>query len=275
MRSAAETAFSTIAMDADSPIGIFDSGLGGLSVAREIRDLLPGEDLLYIADSAWCPYGGRPLSEIRERAHFLTESLLSAGAKLIVVACNTATIAAVESLRDTYPVGFVGMEPAVKPAVAATRGGVVGVLATGAALSGEKFHQLVARHAGGVRVITQPCPGLVEQVELGDLDGRETRSLVRRYTLPLLEAGADTLVLGCTHYPLLRPLIQSVVGPDIQLIDTGAAVARQVARLLEKDGLRRAPPDREGNIRFRTTGDAVSLSRVLPKLWPGRSVEPW
>ena len=262
-------------MDTRSPIGIFDSGLGGLSVAREIRDLLAGEDLLYIADSAWCPYGGRQHEEIRARAHFLTESLLSAGSKLIVVACNTATIAAVESLRATYPVGFVGMEPAVKPAVAATRGGVVGVLATGAALSGEKFHQLVARHAGGVRVITQPCPGLVEQVETGDLDGAETRALVLRYTLPLLEAGADTLVLGCTHYPLLRELIQSVVGPEVELIDTGAAVARQVARLLERDGLARAEPGHAGRLRLRSTGDADALARVLPKLWPGQPVEGW
>ena len=262
-------------MDKDSPIGVFDSGLGGLSVAREIHDLLPGEDLLYLADSAYCPYGGRPLSEIRERAHFLTESLLSSGAKLIVVACNTATIAAVESLRATYPVGFVGMEPAVKPAVAATRTGVVGVLATGAALSGEKFHQLVARHAGGVRVITQPCPGLVELVETGDLDGAETAALVRRYALPLLEQGADTLVLGCTHYPLLRALIQSIVGPDIKLIDTGAAVARQVARLLEKDGLARPETSHAGRLRVRTTGDAASLTRIFPNLWPGQCVEKW
>lgn len=262
-------------MDAQSPIGIFDSGLGGLSVAREIHNLLPGEDLLYIADSAWCPYGGRQHDEIRARAHFLTESLLSAGAKLIVVACNTATIAAVESLRATYPIGFVGMEPAVKPAVAATRGGVVGVLATGAALSGEKFHQLVARHAGGVRVITQPCPGLVEQVETGDLDGEQTRALVRQYALPLLEAGADTLVLGCTHYPLLRPLIQSVVGPEVQLIDTGAAVARQVARMLQKDGLANPESAREGKLRLRTTGAPDALARVLPKLWPGQGMEIW
>jgi glutamate racemase len=262
-------------MEATSPIGIFDSGLGGLSVAREIHDLLPGEDLLYIADSDYCPYGGRPHAEIRERTRFLTESLLAANAKLIVVACNTATIAAVESLRATYPVGFVGMEPAVKPAVAATRSGVVGVLATGAALSGEKFHQLVARHAGGVRVITQPCPGLVERVESGDLDGPEPSALVRRYTLPLLAAGADTLVLGCTHYPLLRPLIQSIVGPAIQLIDTGAAVARQAARMLEKDGLTRPATDRQGQLRIRTTGDAQSLARVFPKLWPGQGMTEW
>lgn len=262
-------------MVAASPIGIFDSGLGGLSVAREIHTLLPGEDLHYIADSAYCPYGGRPLPEIRERAHFLTESLLAAGAKLIVVACNTATIAAVESLRATYPIGFVGMEPAVKPAVTATRSGVVGVLATGAALSGERFHQLVARHSGGVRVITQPCPGLVEQVELGDLDGDATATLVRRYTEPLLAQGADTLVLGCTHYPLLRPLIQSIAGSGVNLIDTGAPVARQVARLLEKDALANPQGGRQGKLRIRTTGDAGALGRVLPKLWPSPDTGTW
>ena len=263
-------------MDATRPIGIFDSGLGGLSVAREIHALLPGEDLLYLADSAYCPYGGRPFAEIQARAHVLTESLLAAGAKLIVVACNTATIAAVESLRATYPVAFVGMEPAVKPAVAATRTGVVGVLATGAALSGEKFHQLVARHANGVRVITRPCPGLVERVETGDLAGEATADLVRQFALPLVADGADTLVLGCTHYPLLRPLIQSIVGAHVQLIDTGAAVARQVRRLLEKDELSRpSEPKHHGQLRVRTTGDPSVLARALPHLWPAPLPEFW
>lgn len=261
-------------MDAHQPIGIFDSGLGGLSVAREIHALLPSEDLLYLADSAYCPYGGRPLAEIEERAHHLTETLLAAGAKLIVVACNTATIAAVEGLRATYPVAFVGMEPAVKPAVAATRSGVVGVLATGAALNGEKFHQLVARHAGGVRVITRPCPGLVERVESGDLTGEKTAELIRQYALPLVEQGADTLVLGCTHYPLLRPLIQAIVGPHIQLIDTGAAVARQVGRLLEKEGLAR-PATQSGILRVRTTGNPTALTHALPHLWPAPLPNFW
>ena len=261
-------------MTPGAPIGIFDSGLGGLSVAREIHALLPGEDLLYLADSAWCPYGGRPLPEIQQRAHDLSEQLLAAGAKIIVVACNTATIAAVESLRATYPVGFVGMEPAVKPAVAATRSGVVGILATGAALSGEKFHQLVARHAAGVRVITQPCPGLVEQVEIGELTSATTESLVRRYVEPLIGQNADVLVLGCTHYPLLRGMIQTVAGPAVQLVDTGAAVARQVARVLEKDHALN-PRASDGSLRVRSTGDIGILQRALPALWPGIAAGTW
>lgn len=222
-----------------APIGIFDSGVGGISVLREIRALLPQENLVYFADSGHCPYGGKPREAIVERAVAITDTLLARGAKLIVVACNTATIAAVEHLRATYPIPFVGMEPAVKPAVSATKTGVVGVLATGAALAGEKFHRLLAEHAGGVRMITQPCPGLVEQVEAGDLDGPQTRALVEAYTAPLLAQNADVLVLGCTHYPFLAPLIRDVVGPGVKLLDTGAAVARQVRRVLEREGLLR------------------------------------
>jgi glutamate racemase len=222
-----------------APIGVFDSGVGGISVLREIRALLPQENLVYFADSGHCPYGGKPREAIVERAVAITDTLLARGAKLIVVACNTATIAAVEHLRATYPIPFVGMEPAVKPAVSATKTGVVGVLATGAALAGEKFHRLLAEHAGGVRMITQPCPGLVERVEAGDLDGPQTRALVEAYTAPLLAQNADVLVLGCTHYPFLAPLIRDVVGPGVKLLDTGAAVARQVRRVLEREGLLR------------------------------------
>lgn len=256
--------------DPKAPIGIFDSGLGGLSVAREIHARLPGESLLYIADSAWCPYGGRELSQIQQRAHALTDELLAAGVKMIVVACNTATIAAVESLRATYPVSFVGMEPAVKPAVAATRSGVVGVLATGAALSGEKIHQLIALHANGVRVITVPCPGLVELVENGALDTPETEVLARTYVEPLLAQGADALVLGCTHYPLLRPLIARIAGPGVALVDTGAAVARQVARILENEHLSRSANSGPPTLRARRTGSGdldsfrLALSRICP-----------
>jgi glutamate racemase len=252
---------------ANAPLGVFDSGVGGLSVVREIRARLPAEDLLVIADSAWCPYGALPPERIRERAFQLTEQLLGAGAKAVVVACNTATIAAVEALRATFPVPFVGMEPAVKPAVAASRAGVIGVLATGAALAGEKFLRLVERHAGGVRVITRPCPGWVEQVEAGDLAGPATRALVERDVPPLVAAGADVLVLGCTHYPFLRELVEAVAGPAVPVIDTGAAVARQVERVLQREGLARAGAGR-GSIDLRATGSLEALNRALPKLWP-------
>ncbi|HEY0913924.1 MAG TPA: glutamate racemase [Solimonas sp.] len=254
-------------MSSAAPIGVFDSGVGGISVLREMRRLLPRENLVYYADSGHCPYGGKTREQIQARAVAITEYLIARGAKLIVVACNTATIAAVEHLRATYPIPFVGMEPAVKPAAAQTRSGVVGVLATGAALAGDKFHKLVADHAGGVRVITQPCPGLVEKVEAGLLDGQETRELVQRYTAPLLQQGADVMVLGCTHYPFLRPLIQDVVGPGVSLIDTGAAVARQAQRLLEREGLAN-DADAAGSIEWHGSGDPEQLERLRPLLMP-------
>ncbi|MGB0218701.1 MAG: glutamate racemase [Sinimarinibacterium flocculans] len=255
-------------MSNDAPIGVFDSGVGGVSVLRELRALLPGEALIYYADSAHCPYGGKPRDAILARACAITEELLARGCKLIVVACNTATIAAVEHLRATYPVPFVGMEPAVKPAAAATRSGVVGVLATGAALAGEKFHHLVATHARDVRVITQPCPGLVEQVERGALDTPQTRALVEHYVQPLREQGADVLVLGCTHYPFLRPLIQQVAGADVALLDTGAAVARQVQRVLQREALARAGGP-AGEVLWRASGDAAQTARLCQALFAG------
>jgi len=244
-----------------APIGVFDSGVGGISVLREIRALLPHENLVYYADSGHCPYGGKPQAEIQARAAVITDFFLARATKLIVVACNTATIAAVEMLRATYPIPFVGMEPAVKPAVALSKTGVVGVLATGAALAGEKFHKLVAEHARGVRVITQPCPGLVEQVERGDLDSTRTRALISQYTRPLLAQGADVLVLGCTHYPFLRPLLQDVAGATVTLVDTGEAVARQTRRLLERERLL-AGGSEPGSIEWHSSGNAADFERV-------------
>lgn len=253
-----------------APIGVFDSGLGGITVMQELVKRLPQEDFLYVADSGHCPYGGKSAEEITARARAITEALLARGAKLIVVACNTATIAAIETLRADYPVSFVGMEPAVKPAAARSYSGVIGVLATGAALAGEKLHKLIREHAGGVRVITQPCPGLVERVELGDLNGPQTRQLVERYTQPLLEAGADVLVLGCTHYPFLRPLIAEVVGPRVVIMDTGEAVSRRTEALLLAEGLLVASP-LPGKLHWYSTGDADGTAVVASRLW-GRTV---
>lgn len=254
-----------------APIGVFDSGLGGITVMQELVKRLPQEDFLYVADSGHCPYGGKSAEEITARARAITEALLARGAKLIVVACNTATIAAIETLRADYPVSFVGMEPAVKPAAARTYSGVIGVLATGAALAGEKLHKLIREHAGGVRVITQPCPGLVERVELGDLNGPQTRQLVERYTQPLLESGADVLVLGCTHYPFLRPLIAEVVGPRVVIMDTGEAVSRRAEALLLAEGLLVASP-LPGKVQWFSTGDADATAVVASRLW-GRTVD--
>jgi len=250
---------------AQAPIGVFDSGIGGLSVVRELRCELPHESIVYYADTGHCPYGGKSAEELTARAQWITEFLLDHGAKLVVAACNTATIAAIESLRATWPIPFVGMEPAVKPAVAQTRSGTVAVLATGASLSGDKFLHLLARHAGNVRVLTRPCPGWVEQVEAGELEGPRTEALVAAVLDPLLAEGVDTLVLGCTHFPFLRPLIQRHVGPTVSLIDTGAAVARQTRRLLARDGLLN-PGAESGGFEWFTSGDTAQVAPLVQRL---------
>ncbi|AOE87384.1 glutamate racemase [Pseudomonas sp. TCU-HL1] len=249
-----------------APVGVFDSGVGGLSVLREIRALLPCESLLYVADSGHVPYGEKSAEFIRERSQHIAEFLLDQGAKALVLACNTATVAAVADLRERYPqLPIVGMEPAVKPAAAATRTGVVGVLATTGTLKSAKFAALLDRFAGDVRVITQPCPGLVERIEAGDLLGAETRALLMAYVEPLLAEGCDTLILGCTHYPFLRPLLRELVPAPVSLIDTGAAVARQLQRLLEAHGL--LAEGEVENCRFWSSGDPMAMQKILPTLW--------
>jgi glutamate racemase len=252
---------------ASGPIGIFDSGVGGATVLRELRILLPQEDLLYLADQANCPYGPRPVGELRALSAANTRWLLARGAKLIVVACNTASAGALHWLRETFPATpFVGMVPAVKPAAEQTRSGVVGVLATTATIQGELLDEVVLRWAGGTTVVRQPCPGLVEQIEAGQLDTPTTAALLERYLRPLLAAGADTIVLGCTHYPFVAPLIQRLVGPAVHLIDAAPAVARQTARVLEQHSLLRpvsAPP---GQILYATTGDRDAFARLLGRL---------
>jgi glutamate racemase len=251
----------------DAPIGVFDSGVGGLSVLRQIRALLPGEDLLYVADSGHAPYGHRPDHDIEARSLAIAGFLLERGAKALVVACNTATAAAIHVLRARYEVPVVGIEPAVKPAVLATRSGVIGVLATRGTLKSPRFAGLVERFGAQARVMVQACPGLVERIEAGDLESRETRQLLEAYVRPLLDGGADTLVLGCTHYPFLTPLLADLAGPDVAVVEPGAAVARHLARRLEDAGLRR---QREvgGLERFWTSGDLLQLDKLLPRLWP-------
>ncbi|MFC5699063.1 glutamate racemase [Pseudomonas sp. GCM10022186] len=253
-----------------APVGVFDSGVGGVSVLREIRALLPNESLLYVADSGHVPYGEKSADFIRERSQHIAEFLLGQGAKALVLACNTATVAAVADLRERYPqLPIVGMEPAVKPAAAATHSGVVGVLATTGTLKSAKFAALLDRFAGDVRVITQPCPGLVERIEAGDLMGRDTRKLLAGYVEPLLAEGCDTLILGCTHYPFLRPLLHQLVPHSVSLIDTGAAVARQLQRLLDARGL--LAEGAASPCRFWSSGDAAAMQEILPTLW-GESV---
>lgn len=252
-------------MPSNAPIGVFDSGVGGLSVLREIRQLLPNESLLYVADSGHVPYGEKSPEYIRERCVRITEHLLAQGAKALVLACNTATAAAAADLRERYPqLPIVGMEPAVKPAAAATRSGVVGVLATTGTLKSARFAALLDRFAGDVRVVTQPCPGLVECIEAGALQAAATRELLQRYVTPLLDEGCDTLILGCTHYPFLRPLLTTLLPPSVTLIDTGSAVARQLQRLLLQHDLA-ATATAQPN-RYWSSGDTAQLSRVLPIL---------
>ena len=256
------------------PIGVFDSGVGGLSVLRHIREELPDEQLLYIADSAHAPYGTKTPEQIQARALSLAEFLLGQRAKALVIACNTATAAAAGLLRARFGVPIIGMEPAKKPAVGATKSGVVGVLATSGTLKSARFAALLENYGRGVRVETQICHGLVECVERGELTAPATRDLLWRYIEPLVGAGADTLVLGCTHYPFLRPLIEELTEGQAAIIDTGAAVARQLRRRIEEHGLATVVAA-GGGASFWTSGDADQGRNVMGLLCrEATAVEP-
>ncbi|MDO9268895.1 MAG: glutamate racemase [Methylobacter sp.] len=253
-------------MSAADPIGVFDSGVGGLSVLHEIRRALPGEDLLYVADSAHAPYGDKSQQFIEARSIAITEFLVSRNAKAIVVACNTATGAAITTLRSRFSMPIIAMEPAVKPAVANTQSGVIGVLATSRTLASDNFVKLFARYGTDVEILGQACPGLVEQVEAGDLSGDKTRLLLEQYVIPLLEQKADTIVLGCTHYPFLAPLIQEIAGSGVAVIDSAAAVARQLRRRLEVAGLL-ADAAKAGGESFWTSGSLGKAQSLISELW--------
>ncbi len=248
------------------PIGVFDSGVGGLSVLRALLQQVPDESYLYVADSANCPYGPRGNQEILRLSEGIARYLVGGGAKAVVVACNTASAAALAHLRATFPqTPFVGMVPAVKPAAQVTRSGVVGVLATPATFGGRLYEEVVEQHANGVRVLSMACPGLVERVEEGDLDGPETVALLRQCLTPLLDAGADTIVLGCTHYPFLAPVIRALVGTGVALLEPSEAVARQTARVLVERGLR-SPGGAEPWRVYATTGDTGHMAVLLRRL---------
>jgi glutamate racemase len=253
-------------MNAEYPIGIFDSGVGGLSVLREIRRELPGENLLYVADSLHAPYGDKPEQLIEARSVAICEFLLKQHAKAIVVACNTATGAAIATLRARFPAPIVAMEPAVKPAVSGTKSGVVGVLATSRTLSSENFARLSARFGADADILVQACPGLVEQVEAGDLSGDKTKALLNQYILPLLKKGADTIVLGCTHYPFLAPAIRKIAGPDIAIIDPNAAIARELRRRLT-DAALLSQQTHAGTEQFWTSDAPGKVRPVIAQLW--------
>jgi glutamate racemase len=248
------------------PVGIFDSGVGGLSVLREIRRLLPGLPLVYIADQAHIPYGNKPLEDIRHFSFEITRLLLARGARLIVVACNTASAAALSSLREAHPdIPFVGMEPAVKPASQQTHSRVVGVLATPATFHGRMYSTLVERFAQDVQILTSTLPGLVEAIERGELETPATRAILAGAIRPMVEAGADTLVLGCTHFPFVLPLIRRIAGKGVTVIDPAPAVARRAAFLLEERGLLPAKTEQMGP-QFATSGDPARFSRMLEEL---------
>ena len=242
-------------------IGIFDSGSGGLSVFRELRKILPKERYLYFSDNAHCPYGEKSAAYIQDRARVITDILLGMGADIIVVACNTATAAAIATLREEYPaVPFIGMEPAVKPAALGTESGVIGVLATAGTLKGSKYLNTRGQYEDNVKIVEHVGQGFVELVEGGVLDGPEAEATVRASLQPLLDAGADRIVLGCTHYPFLRPVIERLAGPGVQVIDPAPAVARQTLHVLQEKGI----PTGEGpfSIDLYHSGEPDSLLRI-------------
>jgi glutamate racemase len=255
----------------DVPIGVFDSGVGGLSVLRHVRELLPSEDVVYVADTAWCPYGPRPLAQIRQRAYHIAARLRERGAKLVVVACNTASTAALAALRQRFAgVPFVGMEPAVKPAAALTQTGAVGVLATATTAEGEALARLVDRFGRGVAVHVAVPEGLVELVEAGRGDSAAADALLRPILARWRAARVDAVVLGCTHYPFARATIERLAGPGVAVIDPAPAVARQAARVLAAADTPRRPRGMasQGGTTFLTTGDPDAFRDAVQRLMP-------
>lgn len=253
-------------------VGIFDSGVGGLSVWKEIVSLMPYNNYLYLADSAWCPYGPRPQEEIIERARVITSFLIGKGAGIIVVACNTATAAAIKTLREEFTVPFIGMEPAVKPAAMNSKSGVIGVLATKGTLNGRLYNQTVKRYANGVQVVEREGKGLVSLVEEGKLSGVETDRLLKKYIHPMLKKGADQIVLGCTHYPFLLDAIKQITGNDVKIVDPAPAVARHMKEVITESqdyqqGQNVLKP--EETTMFYTTGTLETLMRMARRIMPG------
>lgn len=257
---------------AHAPVGVFDSGVGGLSILRPIRALLPHENLLYFADSGHAPYGGKSEAEVAARAQAVAAFLLQQGVKAMVVACNTATAAAIDAIRARHPsLPVVGVEPGLKPGAAASRSGKVGVLATESTLGSQRFQALREQIEGSTAAhfLPMPCPGLADQIEKGELQSDATANLVRSAVTPLIRQGADILVLGCTHYPFVMPLIEQAAraagGSNVVIIDTGTAVARQLQRLLTQHGLTN-PQASPGELAAFTSGSAPLLAQACERL---------
>jgi glutamate racemase len=262
---------SAIISSCNRPIAVFDSGVGGISVLRHIHALMPHERLLYVADSKYAPYGNKTQAEIQARCFEIADFLISKNTKALVVACNTATAAAIDAMRAKYTLPIFGMEPAVKPAAEASKNGIIGVLATTGTLKSAQFAGLLESYGRNVKVVTQACVGLVECIERGELNTENTMKLLKQYCQPLLDEGADTIVLGCTHYPFVRPLIEQMVGQEVVLIDTGAAVAKYVQKRLSELALL-SDYERLADVKFWTNSEAENAKQVIEQLW-GSSVD--
>ena len=254
----------------NAAIGVFDSGVGGLSVLQAIQQQLPEEDLIYIADSGNAPYGDRDADFIADRATHITELLLACGVKAVVIACNTVSVVAIEKIRAWCPVPVIAMEPAIKPASQNTKSGVVGVLATRQTIASPSVARLCETHGNNLEILLQPCPGLVECVERAELFSAATRALLVEYISPLLAAGADTLVLGCTHYPFLTPLIRGIVGPNVAIIDPAAAIAMQLVRRLGDNRISGQRTQTAG-ARFFSSARTADAEAIISSLW-GKSI---
>ncbi len=261
------------------PIGVFDSGIGGLSVLKDIHKLLPHEDLIYVGDSAHAPYGDRSARYVRERSQAIADFLLDKGVKAIVIACNTATAEAASQLRETMDVPVIGLEPAVKPAAKLSKSGVIGVLATQRTIDSERLLGLTERYAKNKKVLAQACPGLVEHVEACDLNSKAINQLLQKYITPLLEEGVDALILGCTHYPFLLPAIRKITGKEIQILETGRPVAEQLKRILKENHLQKILIDSAQNLQYKSRLTFYNSSKdkqhhlSMQKLWQESGTE--
>ncbi len=250
------------------PVGIFDSGLGGLSVLQQVRKILPEEAILYVADSAHAPYGCKNTPFVEQRSRFITERLIEQGAKIIVIACNTATASTIEKFRQDYGIPFVGVEPGIKPAIQLSRNGKIGVLATTATLASERYKQLVHRFASSVQLYNQPCPGLADQIEAGQPDSSKTQLLLTQYINPLIAENIDTLVLGCTHYSFLSEAIKKITSGEIIMVDTSQAVAEQLKRVLQSEQLksRNFSKGISLQVKYYSTGSITETARAIKTL---------
>ncbi len=249
------------------PVGIFDSGLGGLSVLQQVRKVLPEESILYVADSGHAPYGCKDTPFVEQRSRFITERLIEQGVKIIVIACNTATASTIEKFRQDYGIPFVGVEPGIKPAVQLSRNGKIGVLATEATLASERYKQLTHRFASAVQLYNQACPGLADQVEYGQPDSSKTKILLTQYINPLAAENIDTLVLGCTHYSFLSKAIKKITNEEITIVDTSQAVAEQLKRVLQRELLQNTGASGiKPDVRYYSTGSITKTARAIKTL---------